>query len=69
MTNVIEEAEIINKYLCQIKKSLPLGIRLKKSELSDIMDEIEEHIWEKAIESAGKYVNSTFIDFIVYRKY
>lgn len=53
MTNVIEEAEIINKYLCQIKKSLPLGIRLKKDELNDVMDEIEEHIWEKAIESAG----------------
>ncbi len=53
MTNIIEEAEIINKYLCQIKKSLPLGIRLKKDELNDIMDEIEEHIWEKAIESAG----------------
>jgi len=53
MTNIIEEAEIINKYLCQIKKSLPLGIRLKRDELNDIMDEIEEHIWEKAIESAG----------------
>ena len=53
MTNVIEEAEIINKYLCQIKKSLPLGIRLKRDELNDIMDEIEEHIWEKAIANAG----------------
>ncbi len=53
MTNIIEEAEIINKYLCQIKKSLPLGIRLKRDELNDIMDEIEEHIWEKAIANAG----------------
>jgi len=52
MTSIIEEAEIINKYLCQIKKYLPLGIRLKKHELNDILDEIEEHIWEKAIESA-----------------
>ncbi|MFX1500701.1 MAG: hypothetical protein ACFFDH_07020 [Promethearchaeota archaeon] len=53
MTNIIEEAEIINKFLCQIKKSLPLGIRLRKNELNDILDEIEEHIWEKAIENAG----------------
>ncbi|MFW9987497.1 MAG: hypothetical protein ACFFC3_02480 [Candidatus Odinarchaeota archaeon] len=53
MTNIIEEAEIINKFLCQIKKSLPLGIKLKKNEINDILDEIEEHIWEKAIENAG----------------
>ena len=45
MTNIIEEAEIINKYLCQLKKSLPIGIRLKKDELNEILDEIEEHIW------------------------
>ena len=53
MTNTIEEAEIINKYLCQIKKGLPLSIRLRRNELNDILDEIEEHIWEKVIESAG----------------
>jgi len=53
MTNIIEEAEIINAYLCKIKKSLPLGIRLKRDELNDILDEIEEHLWEIAIESAG----------------
>ena len=52
MTNIIEEAEIINKFLCQIKKELPLNIRLKKDELNSILDEIEEHIWEKAIEIA-----------------
>ncbi|MHA2008521.1 MAG: hypothetical protein ACXABO_18745 [Promethearchaeota archaeon] len=53
MSNEIEEAEMINKYLCQIKKSLPLGIRLNKNELNDIIDEIEEHLWELAIENAG----------------
>jgi len=53
MTNTVEEAEIINKYLCQIKKGLPLFIRLRKNEVNDILDEIEEHIWEKVIESAG----------------
>jgi len=53
MTNTIKEAEIISNYLCLIKKSLPLSIRLRKNELKDILDEIEEHIWEKIIESVG----------------
>ena len=53
MTNAIKEAEIISNYLGLIKKSLPLSIRLRKNELRDILDEIEEHIWEKVIESAG----------------
>lgn len=52
MTNMIEDAEIISKYLCQIKKSLPLWLRLRKNELYSILDEIEEHIWEKVIEIA-----------------
>ncbi|MFX1418610.1 MAG: hypothetical protein ACFE9N_06795 [Promethearchaeota archaeon] len=54
MINIIENAEIINTYLCQIKKSLPLWIRLRKDELNSILDEIEEHIWEKAFEIADK---------------
>ena len=53
MTNTIKEAEIISNYLCLIKKSLPLSIRLRKNELKDILDEIEEHIWEKVIENVG----------------
>ncbi|MHA2008522.1 MAG: hypothetical protein ACXABO_18740 [Promethearchaeota archaeon] len=53
MTSKIEEAEIITMYLCQVKKKLPLGIRLNKTELNDILDEIEAQIWEIAIESAG----------------
>ena len=68
MTNIIEEAEIINKYLCQLKKSLPLGIRLKKDELNEILDEIEEHIWEKAIENAGdKEPNEIDIQIAIYQ--
>ena len=53
MTNTIKEAEIISNYLCLIKNSLPLSIRLRKNELKDILDEIEEHIWEKVIENVG----------------
>jgi len=52
VTNRLIEAEIINKYLCQIKKKLPLSIRLDREELNAILAEIEEHIWEKAIENA-----------------
>jgi len=51
MTNAIKEAEIISDYLGLIKKILPLSIRLRKNELRDFLDEIEEHIWEKVIES------------------
>ena len=53
LKNNIGEIEIINKYLCQIEKGLPVWIRLKKDELNCILEEIEEHIWDKAIESAG----------------
>lgn len=53
MTNTIKEAEIISNYLTLIKKRLPVAIRLRKNELKDFLDEIEEHLWEKVIESAG----------------
>ena len=53
MANTIKEAEIISNYLDLIKKSLPISIRLRKNELRDFLDEIEEHIWEKIIESIG----------------
>jgi len=48
----MKEAEIINQYLCDIKNNLPLWIRLKKRELNEILDEIEDHIWEKAVENS-----------------
>ena len=50
-SNLIKEAELINQYLCEIKKNLPLWIRLNKRELNEILDEIEDHIWEKAVEN------------------
>jgi hypothetical protein len=52
VTNRLIEAEIVNKYLCQIKKKLPLSIRLDREDLNAILAEIEEHIWEKAVENA-----------------
>ncbi len=54
MSSLLDEAELINQFLCKVKESLPLGIRLRKSELKDILDELEEHIWEKAIEIADE---------------
>lgn len=56
MPEIIEEAVLINQFLCDIKKKLPIWIRLKKSEVRDILNELEEHIWEKAIENAGENV-------------
>ena len=49
---LIREAELINHYLCEIKNNLPLWIRLNKRELNEILDEIEDHIWEKAVENS-----------------
>ncbi|MFX1503702.1 MAG: hypothetical protein ACFFDH_22265 [Promethearchaeota archaeon] len=49
----IGDLEILNDYLCEIKKNLPLSIRLKKKETNSILEEIEDHIWEKVIENIG----------------
>jgi len=51
ITTLMKEAEVINQYLCEIKNNLPLWIRLNRRELNEILDEIEDHIWEKAIEN------------------
>ena len=48
---LMKEAEVINHYLCEIKNNLPLWIRLNRRELNEILDEIEDHIWEKAMEN------------------
>ncbi len=52
MIDRMREVEIVNDYLCQIKKRLPLSIRVNKEDLNAILEEIEEHVWEKAIENA-----------------
>ncbi len=49
----IEDIGIINKYLCEIKKNLPFSIRIRKDETNCILEEIEDHIWEKVIENIG----------------
>ena len=48
---LVKEAELINHYLCEIKNNLPLWVRLNKREVNEILDEIEDHIWEKAVEN------------------
>jgi hypothetical protein len=52
MIDRMREVEIVNDYLCQIKKRLPLSIRVNRQDLDAILEEIEEHIWDKAIENA-----------------
>jgi hypothetical protein len=49
---LVREAELINQYLCKIKNNLPLWIKLNRKELNEILDEIEDHIWEKAVENS-----------------
>ncbi|MBN1214588.1 MAG: hypothetical protein JXA99_04015 [Candidatus Lokiarchaeota archaeon] len=41
---------IIRNYLKKVEENLPNWLRKNKRELKDIMDELEEHIWDKAEE-------------------
>ncbi len=50
-SELVREAELINQYLDEIKNNLPLWIRLNRTEVNEILDEIEDHIWEKAVEN------------------
>ena len=65
-SKLIKEAEMINQYLCEIRNNLPLWIRLNKTELNEILDEIEDHIWEIAIENTeNKKPNETDLQIAI----
>jgi len=44
---------IVKNYIAQVKKKLPEWFRDNKAELQDTLDEIENHVWDKACEIAG----------------
>ncbi|NHJ22358.1 MAG: hypothetical protein EAX91_15540 [Candidatus Lokiarchaeota archaeon] len=65
-SKLVKEAEMINQYLCEIKNNLPLWIRLNKTELNEILNEIEDHIWEIAIENTeNKKPNETDLQIAI----
>jgi len=44
---------IVKNYIAQVKKKLPEWFRDNKAEFQDTLDEIENHVWDKAYEIAG----------------
>ena len=44
---------IVKNYIAQVKKKLPEWFRDNKADLQDTLDEIENHVWDKAYEIAG----------------
>ncbi len=48
----IESREMIDAFKKEVKKKLPIWLKTKESELKDFLDELEDHIWDKASELA-----------------
>ncbi|OLS28508.1 MAG: hypothetical protein HeimAB125_23740 [Candidatus Heimdallarchaeota archaeon AB_125] len=48
----IESRELINAFKSEVKKKLPIWLTAKVGELKDFLDELEDHIWDKATELA-----------------
>ncbi|MHA1731862.1 MAG: HAAS signaling domain-containing protein [Promethearchaeota archaeon] len=51
------EERIVRDYLKKVKEALPSWLRDKRAEVRDVLDELEEHIWNKAEELSGGAVD------------
>ncbi len=45
--------ETIDEFLKEVEKKLPFWLKSEKEELKDVLDELENHIWDGATELAG----------------
>ncbi|MBN1328374.1 MAG: hypothetical protein JXA54_02765 [Candidatus Heimdallarchaeota archaeon] len=45
--------EIIQEFLGEVEKKLPFWLKSEKEELKDVLDELENHIWDRATELAN----------------
>ena len=51
--NVNNESKIlIDAFKKEVKKKLPIWLKTRETELKDFLDELEDHIWDKATELA-----------------
>ena len=48
----IESRELIDAFKAEVKKKLPIWLKANEAELQDFLDELEDHIWDKASELA-----------------
>ena len=47
-----ESKELIEAFKEEVKKKLPIWLKTQATELKDVLDELEDHIWDKATELA-----------------
>jgi hypothetical protein len=52
MEELIGTSKVVNEFLTQVKDRMPVWIRWKEKEYKCIINELELHIWEKAIDNA-----------------
>ena len=50
MSNKNESIELIEAFKEEVKKKLPIWLKTQATELKDFLDELEDHIWDKATE-------------------
>ncbi len=53
MSEELNQTQIIQEFLKNVKSRLPGWLKDKKSELKDVLSELESHIWEKSEEIAA----------------
>ena len=64
--NLIEQKTIIRNYLDEVRKKLPHWVKDQRKDVQDIIDELEDHIWDKATELAqGQDPTAIQIQFVI----
>ena len=53
MSEELNQTQIVQEFLKVVKSKLPGWLKDNKSELKDVLSELESHIWEKSEEIAG----------------
>ena len=53
MSNEMNQIQIVNEFLKEVKSKLPGWLKDNKKELKEVISELESHIWEKAEEIAS----------------
>ncbi|MBN2156618.1 MAG: hypothetical protein JW776_11295 [Candidatus Lokiarchaeota archaeon] len=53
MSELSNQKQLIQEFLKEVKNKLPGWLKDNKSELQDVLSELETHIWEKSEEIAG----------------
>ncbi|MBD3191366.1 MAG: hypothetical protein GF308_12020 [Candidatus Heimdallarchaeota archaeon] len=52
MSKINEKQKLIDNFLKEVKTKLPFWLKSQEEELEDILNELENHIWDRATEQA-----------------